>query len=122
MSDRFRYEVIVEGNDAEGYSAFLPSLLGCVTAAQTIEEIKTLIVEAVTMHIEGMMEDSLPIPEPLTAQQAEEALGMPVPASVAPGLFVEVSVREALVPTATTFTNPETAYQSRLVSECVVAS
>ena len=116
MSDRFRYEVIVEGNDAEGYSAFLPSLLGCVTAAQTIEEIKTLIVEAVTMHIEGMVEDGLPIPEPLTLQQAAEALGMPIPASVAPGLFVEVSGVETLVPATTTFRNPETALVSRIVS------
>ena len=92
MSDRLRYGVIVEGNDSEGYSAFLPSLLGCVTAAGTIEEIKALIVEAVTIHIEGMVEDDLPIPEPLAPEQAEEAFGMPIPDSVAPGLFVEVSV------------------------------
>ena len=92
MSDRFRYEVIVEGNDREGYSAFLPSLLGCVTAAGTIEEIKALIVEAVAIHIEGMKEDGLPIPEPLTPEQAEEAFGMPIPDSVVPGLLVEVSV------------------------------
>ena len=91
MSDRLRYEVIVEGSDSEGYSAFLPSLLGCVTAARTIEEIKTLIVEAVTIHIEGMEEDGLPIPEPLAPDHAEEAFGMPIPDSVAPDLFVEVS-------------------------------
>ncbi len=115
MKDRFRYEVIVEGNDAEGYSAFLPSLLGCVTAAQTIEEIKTLIVEAVTMHIEGMMEDGLPIPEPLTTQRADEAFGMPVPDSVVPGLFVEVVGVETLAPASTITMNPATTYQSRLV-------
>ena len=94
MSDGLRYEVIVEGNDREGYSAFLPSLLGCVTAAGSIEEIKWLIVEAVTIHIEGMIEDDLAIPEPLAPEQAEEAFGMPIPESVAPGLFVEVSVKE----------------------------
>lgn len=94
MSDRLRYEVIVEGNDSEGYSAFLPSLLGCVTAAGTIEEIKRLIVEAVAIHIEGILEDNLPIPEPLDADLAEEVFGIPIPDSVAPGLFVEVSVKE----------------------------
>ena len=96
MSDRLRYEVIVEGNDSEGYSAFLPSLLGCVTAAGSIEEIKKLIVEAVTIHIEGMVEDDLPIPEPLAPEQTEEAFGMPIPDSVAPGLFVEVSAIEPI--------------------------
>lgn len=116
MSDRLRYEVIVEGSDSEGYSAFLPSLLGCVTAAGTIEEIKTLIVEAVTIHIEGMVEDGLPIPEPLTPQQATEVLGMPIPDSVAPGLFVEVAVVEPVVSVSATPLNPKTTYQSRLVS------
>ena len=91
MSDKLIYEVIVEGNDSEGYSAFLPSLLGCVTAAGSIEEVKRLIVEAVTIHIEGMVEDDLPIPEPLVPEQAEEAFGMPIPNSVVPGMFVEVS-------------------------------
>lgn len=98
MSDRLRYEVIVEGNNEEGYSAFLPSLLGCVTAAGSIEEIKRLIVEAVDIHIEGMLEDNLAIPEPLSPEQAEEAFGMPIPDSVAPGLFVEVSVAKSIVP------------------------
>ena len=96
MSYRLRYEVIIKGNDREGYSAFLPSLLGCVTAAESVEEIKRLIVEAVAIHIEGMEEDGLPILEPLAPDQAEEAFGMPIPDSVAPGLFVEISVAEPI--------------------------
>ena len=91
MSDTLRYEVVVEGNDNEGYSAFLPSLLGCVSAADTIEEIQTLIVEAVAFHIEGMVEDGLSLPDPIPPELWEEEFGMPIPESVVPGMFVEIS-------------------------------
>ena len=96
MSDTLRYEVVVEGNNSDGYSAFLPSLLGCVSAGDTIEEEKTLIVEAVAFHIEGMVEDGLPIPE-----------------SVAPSLFVEIAAVQNFPAAARP--NPKTIYQSRLV-------
>ena len=91
MSDTLRYEVVVEGNESEGYSAFLPSLLGCVSAADTIEGIQTLIVEAVAFHIEGMVEDGLALPDPIPPELWEEEFGMPIPKSVVPGMFVEIS-------------------------------
>ena len=113
MSDTLRYEVVVEGNDRDGYSAFLPSLLGCVSAGDTIDEIKALIVEAVSFHIEGMMEDGLPIPHPVPPELREKEFGMPVPESVVPGLFVEISeVREVTVGAQP---NSESTYKSRLV-------
>jgi predicted RNase H-like HicB family nuclease len=42
----------------------LPDLPGCVATAKTIEELKQLMHEAVELHIAGMIEDGLPIPEP----------------------------------------------------------
>lgn len=113
MTDTLRYEVVVEGNDREGYSAFLPSLLGCVSAGDTIEEIQTMIVEAVSFHIEGMVEDGLPIPEPIPPELWEQEFGMPVPESVVPGLFVEISANHDIPIPARA--NPATTYQSRLV-------
>ncbi len=113
MSDTLRYEVVVEGNNSDGYSAFLPSLLGCVSAGDTIEEEKTLIVEAVAFHIEGMVEDGLPIPEPIAPELREKEYGMPIPESVAPGLFVEIAAVQNFPAAARP--NPKTIYQSRLV-------
>jgi predicted RNase H-like HicB family nuclease len=56
------YTVIVE--KAEGnYSAYIPELPGCVTTGKTIEEIKQMIQEAVTFHLEGLREEGLPVPE-----------------------------------------------------------
>jgi len=49
-----------------GYSAHIPDLPGCVAAGRTLEETKQLLQEAVEMHLAGMKEDGLEIPEPCT--------------------------------------------------------
>jgi len=58
-----RYAVVIE--KAEGnYSAYVPDLPGCVAAGDTAEETDRLIREAIEIHLKGMREDGLPIPEP----------------------------------------------------------
>ena len=46
------------------YSAYSPDLLGCIATGKTIEEVKKNMEEAVNLHIEGLVEDKLLIPEP----------------------------------------------------------
>lgn len=58
------YVVIVEGDDAGGYSSWSPDLLGCVAAAADYDECVQLMREAIAFHLEGMREDGEPIPEP----------------------------------------------------------
>ncbi|MBX6314846.1 MAG: type II toxin-antitoxin system HicB family antitoxin [Isosphaeraceae bacterium] len=42
----------------------MPDLLGCITTGETEAEVERLIREANALHLEGIVEDSLPIPEP----------------------------------------------------------
>ena len=86
-----RYAIVIE-ETSNGYAAGFPALPGCVAAGDTLEETKTLIVEAVRFHVEALTEDGLPIPEPLPPELWEEEYGMPIPESVEPGLFIEISV------------------------------
>ena len=60
-----QYLVIVEPSDT-GYGAYVPDLPGCVAAAETYDEALQLIHEAITFHIEGMREDGLPVPAPVS--------------------------------------------------------
>ncbi len=46
------------------YAAYVPDLLGCIATGQTLEEIETQIQETIQLHLRGMQEDGLPIPEP----------------------------------------------------------
>ena len=54
--------VIEQGQDA--YGAYVPDLPGCVAAADTKDEVLTLIQEAIVLHLELMQEDVLHIPTP----------------------------------------------------------
>ena len=49
---------------ATGYSAHVPDLPGCVAAAETLEETRELIREAIEFHIEGMRINGDAVPEP----------------------------------------------------------
>jgi predicted RNase H-like HicB family nuclease len=61
-----RYAVIIE-KGPESYGAYVPDLPGCVAAADTREDIMALIQEAMELHVEGLKEAGLPIPEPSSA-------------------------------------------------------
>jgi predicted RNase H-like HicB family nuclease len=64
------YVVIIERDEAGGYSAWAPDLPGVVAAASSYDETLVLMREAVEFHLEGLREDGQPIPEP-TAVGAE---------------------------------------------------
>jgi predicted RNase H-like HicB family nuclease len=48
------------------YGAYSPDVPGCGTVGDTLEEVKQNIVEALLFHMEGLIEDGLPIPEATT--------------------------------------------------------
>ena len=41
-----------------------PDFPGCITAGSTLEETRQMAAEALAFHIEGMLEENLPIPQP----------------------------------------------------------
>lgn len=62
-----REYVVVYEPAGSNWSAYVPDLPGCVAAGDTLDETKQLMREAIALHIAGLREDGLPIPEP-TAQ------------------------------------------------------
>ncbi|MCZ7356952.1 MAG: type II toxin-antitoxin system HicB family antitoxin [Candidatus Methanoperedens sp.] len=58
----YRFLVVIEKAN-NNYSAYSPDLQGCVATGATREEAEKNMYEAIEMHIHGLMEDKLPIPE-----------------------------------------------------------
>ena len=56
-----RYAVVIE-KAVGNYSAYVPDLPGCIGTGQTMSEVESEISEAIAFHIEGMIEDGLPVP------------------------------------------------------------
>ena len=57
-----RFLVVIEKTD-NNFSAYSPDLPGCVATGNTREETEQNMYEAIRLHVEGMKEDRLPIPE-----------------------------------------------------------
>jgi predicted RNase H-like HicB family nuclease len=61
----YRFLIVIE-KTKNNYSAYSPDLPGCVATGKTREEAERNMHEAVEMHIHGLIEDNLPIPENTT--------------------------------------------------------
>ena len=58
-----RYAIVIE-DAGTNLSAYVPDLPGCVATGESEQEVERLIREAIVLHVEGMLEDGLSIPEP----------------------------------------------------------
>ncbi len=67
-----RYLIVIE-RAAANFSAFSPDLPGCVATGSTHEEVESRMQEAIRMHLDGMKEDGLEIPEPSSTAHYVEA-------------------------------------------------
>ena len=72
MATTMRYAVVIEKAN-ENYSAYVPDLPGCIATGDTVEEVEIEIGEAIRMHVEGLVEDGLPVPEPSAIAEYVEA-------------------------------------------------
>lgn len=57
-----RFLIVIERAE-NNYSAYSPDLPGCVATGDTREETELNMHEAIELHLEGLREDNLPIPE-----------------------------------------------------------
>jgi predicted RNase H-like HicB family nuclease len=61
----YRFLIVIEKANGN-YSAYCPDLPGCVATGTTREETERNMYEAVQMHLQGMIEDRMAIPENVT--------------------------------------------------------
>lgn len=60
-----RYAIVIETAESN-YSAYVPDLPGCAAAGATVAEVESQIRDAISFHVEGLLEDGLPIPPALS--------------------------------------------------------
>jgi len=59
------YAIVIE-RAKSNYSAYVPDLPGCVATGASVEEVEMEIKEAIAFHLEGMREDGITPPAPLS--------------------------------------------------------
>lgn len=59
---KYTFPVIIE-KDEDGYFALCPSLQGCYTQGDTLDEVMENIEEAVQLHVESRLQHGEEVPE-----------------------------------------------------------
>lgn len=57
-----RFLIVIE-NAGRNFSAYSPDLPGCIATGATRDEVERNMYEAIQLHVEGLVEDGLPVPE-----------------------------------------------------------
>jgi predicted RNase H-like HicB family nuclease len=58
------YIALIHKDPASDFGVSFPDLPGCVTAGVTLDEARTLAIEALSLHLEGLAADGEAAPEP----------------------------------------------------------
>ena len=67
-----RYAIVIE-KTRTGYSAFVPDLPGCIATGASQSDVELEMKNAIRFHIDGLMEDGLPVPKATSIAEYVEA-------------------------------------------------
>jgi len=58
------YRACIEADDAPGYSVFFPDFPGCTSAGDTVQDAARNAIEALALHVEGVIAADQAVPPP----------------------------------------------------------
>lgn len=119
-----RYPAIIHKDPASDYGVSFPDLPGCVTAAATAEEALREAGEALQLHIDGLLEDSvsLPAPSPLDAVYAQAQGGIVTLVEIDdhdPAQRINVTLKRRLLAEVDAYAERHALTRSRLIAEAL---
>ena len=59
-----QFAIVVHHDEGSSYGVSVPDLPGCFSGGQTVEEAFVAAREAILLHLEGMVADGEPLPQP----------------------------------------------------------
>jgi predicted RNase H-like HicB family nuclease len=59
-----KYPVVIHKDADSDYGVTVPDLPGCFSAGSSFDEALEMALEAAELHLEGMLEDGMAVPEP----------------------------------------------------------
>jgi predicted RNase H-like HicB family nuclease len=63
------YPIVIHKDKESDYGVAVPDLPGCFSAGSTLDEALAMAREAIELHLEGLLEEELPVPDPGTIEQ-----------------------------------------------------
>ena len=77
-----RFPIVIHKEKKSDYGVTVPDLPGCFSAGSTMDEAMAMTREAIELHIEGLIEEGLPVPDPtpIEAEPEPDPFSEPGPA------------------------------------------
>ena len=63
------YIALVHKDPDSDYGVSFPDVPGCISAGKTVEDARVMAVEALTLHIDGLLDDGASLPRPSTLEE-----------------------------------------------------
>ena len=86
------YKEVIEADPAGGYVGYVPELRGCITQAETKEEILTMLEDAKEAWLSSALEAGLTIPEPVREEDFSGKFNLRIPKSLHMRLAMKAKV------------------------------
>jgi predicted RNase H-like HicB family nuclease len=93
------YIALLRKDPTSDYGVDFPDFPGCATAGRTLEEARRMAAEALAFHVEGMISDGEPIPDPSPRdvimsdpQNRDDAVAFLVDIAARPAKSVRINV------------------------------
>jgi predicted RNase H-like HicB family nuclease len=64
MDKVMNYPIVIHKDKDSDYGVVVPDLPGCFSAGKTLDEALVMAKEAIELHLEGLVEEGQPVPEP----------------------------------------------------------
>jgi len=64
-----KFIVVLHSDDGQRYGATVPDLPGCFSGGNTLDDALESVREAIDLHVEGLIEDSIEVPLAMTLAQ-----------------------------------------------------
>jgi len=69
MEVTVRYPIVIHKDKKSDYGVTVPDLPGCFSAGSTMDEAMAMAREAIELHIEGLIDEGMPIPDPTAIER-----------------------------------------------------
>ena len=67
-----QYPIVIHKEKKSDYGVTVPDLPGCFSAGSTMDEALAMAREAIELHIEGLIEEGMPVPDPTTIDRLQK--------------------------------------------------
>lgn len=123
-----QYIALIHKEPASDYGVSFPDFPGCISAGVTLDDARSMATEALALHVEGMIEDGEPLPQPSSLEHImsneinREAVAVLIeaPAEADRAIRINVTLPESVLARIDSFASKEGFSRSGFLAKAAI--